>query len=150
MYNSYQALFCFCPDGYYYDRRMGPSASAYPPPPNETLPYKPPTSSAQTLQPRILIPTPVSSPKVETYRDQKLAQHDHPYLAPISGRYHYQDPPPRPSVYRRPAVQRYVDPHTMKAYDVVPADDYPEPSAPPQSLLPSHDYHMEQRPGEPV
>ena len=133
---------------------MVPATPGYPAAPSEAKPFKPQAPSPRSMQPRILIPTPGPLPKADAYQESKLAQQDYPYVAPVSGRYLYPDPmsapPARPTIYRRPAVQRYVDPHTMKAYDVVPADDYPEPSAPPQSLLPSHDYHVRQHRGEPV
>ncbi|XP_030852970.1 roquin-1 isoform X2 [Strongylocentrotus purpuratus] len=127
-------------EGYFYERRMpsneapaaygGQGPSPHPPP-----------------QPHILVPTMPPQPQGDPY-DRKPDKHPYPYHAPSGGGYLYpesqvmpQTPPPEPPrQYRRPVVQRYVDPHTMKAYDVVPVDDYVEPSAPPPSLLPSQRY----------
>lgn len=138
-------------DNYYFERRLPPSDSP--------LHYKSASSPPPVPQPRILVPTvPPPSPQPETYPDQKRVKHAYQYISPVGARYLYpesvpaQPPVQQQSLHRRPVVQRYVDPQTMKAYDVipVPADDYVEPSAPPQSLVSSREFHLQPRPGEPV
>ncbi|XP_072176442.1 uncharacterized protein [Diadema setosum] len=139
-------------DGYYIERKVASRAQEHPKPKVALKPSAAGTAPpAPPLQPRILIPTNYPMPRPK----QPMDYHERDrYIAPIGGRYLYPMPTSplpnqRASGYRRPVIQRYVDPTTMKAYDVVPADCNIEPSAPPESLLPRRDYEWKQHPLDP-